>query len=111
MAIVETPTAPLPLPKYEQVPVTKQELDWADLVTLDLSDFENPGGKERLAKQLFDAVQNIGFFYVRFASMKWSVTLSLTTRPRLSDSESGRMKLIANSLLARNFSTSQWKKS
>ena len=64
MAAVETLRTPAPLPKYEQVAVTTQELDWADLVTLDLSDFDNPGGKERLAKQLFEAVQNIGFFYV-----------------------------------------------
>ena len=64
MAAVETLRTPAPLPKYEQVAVTSQELDWADLVTLDLSDFDNAGGKERLAKQLFDAVQNIGFFYV-----------------------------------------------
>ena len=61
---VATLSRPAPLPKYEQVPVTKQELDWADLVTLDLEDFDRPGGKDRLSKQLFDAVQNIGFFYV-----------------------------------------------
>ncbi|KAK5938898.1 hypothetical protein PMZ80_009090 [Knufia obscura] len=64
MAAADTLRAPAPLPKYEQAAVTTQELDWADLVTLDLSDFDNPGGKERLAEQLFDAVQNIGFFYV-----------------------------------------------
>lgn len=56
---------PSTLPKYEQAPVTQAELDWADLVTLDLEDFDRPGGKDRLAKQLFEAVQNIGFFYVR----------------------------------------------
>lgn len=39
-------------------------MDWADLVTLDLSTFDTPGGKEALAKQLFDAIQNIGFFYI-----------------------------------------------
>ena len=39
-------------------------VDWADLVTLDLSKFDQPGGKEALAKQLFDAIQNIGFFYI-----------------------------------------------
>ncbi|KAK1689895.1 hypothetical protein BDP55DRAFT_712280 [Colletotrichum godetiae] len=52
------------LPVYEQVPETKYELEWADLVTLDLSKFDQPGGKEALAKQLFDAIQNIGFFYI-----------------------------------------------
>jgi len=66
MATVETLTAtePSSLPKYIQATTTKQELDWADLVTLDLEDFDRPGGKERLTKQLFEAVQNIGFFYI-----------------------------------------------
>lgn len=36
------------------------EVDWADLATLDLSTFDTPGGKERLAKQLFDAIEKIG---------------------------------------------------
>lgn len=35
-------------------------VDWADLVTLDLSLSDTPGGKEKLAEQLRDAVQNIG---------------------------------------------------
>lgn len=39
-------------------------VDWADLVTLDLSKFDQPGGKEALAKQLFEALQTIGFFYI-----------------------------------------------
>lgn len=37
-------------------------VDWADLATLDLSRFDQPGGKEDLAKQLFDAIQNIGWY-------------------------------------------------
>lgn len=36
-------------------------VDWADLVTLDLSQFDTPGGKERLAKQLDEAVHKVGF--------------------------------------------------
>lgn len=39
-------------------------MEWADLVTLDLSKFDQPGGKEALAAQLFEALQTIGFFYV-----------------------------------------------
>jgi hypothetical protein len=35
-------------------------VDWADLATLDLSLFEIAGGKEKLAKQLFDAIDKIG---------------------------------------------------
>lgn len=72
------------LPAYKQVDETKHtrkindlvhlvpyqplanvfSVDWADLVTLDLSTFDQPGGKEALAKQLFNALQNIGFFYI-----------------------------------------------
>ena len=39
-------------------------VEWADLVTLDLSKFDEPGGKEALARQLFDAIQKVGFFYI-----------------------------------------------
>ncbi|KAK0629504.1 hypothetical protein B0T17DRAFT_486432 [Bombardia bombarda] len=52
------------LPAYQQVPETKYDLEWADLVTLDLSKFDQPGGKEALARQLFDAIRSIGFFYI-----------------------------------------------
>ena len=34
------------------------------MVTLDLSHFDAPGGKELLAAQLFDAINKIGFFYI-----------------------------------------------
>lgn len=40
-------------------------VDWAELVTLDLSQFDKPGGKEKLAEQLTYAAQHVGFFYVR----------------------------------------------
>lgn len=39
-------------------------MDWADLVTLDLSKFDQPDGKQQLASQLKDAVHNVGFFYI-----------------------------------------------
>jgi isopenicillin N synthase-like dioxygenase len=39
-------------------------VDWADLVTLDLRKFDQPGGKQALANQLKDAVHNVGFFYI-----------------------------------------------
>ncbi|KAJ5899566.1 hypothetical protein N7495_004310 [Penicillium taxi] len=51
--------------KYDQVPVTKEDLPWAELITLDLSQYEQPGGKEKLVKQLEHAVQHVGFFYVK----------------------------------------------
>ncbi|KAK6214136.1 hypothetical protein LQW54_004738 [Pestalotiopsis sp. IQ-011] len=52
------------IPTYNQIPETKYELDWAELATLDLSQFDQPGGKEKLAKQLAEAIEKIGFFYI-----------------------------------------------
>lgn len=67
-AAVQNQPAPLPsthhLPKYTQAKESSYELNWADLVTLDLSEFDQPGGKQELARQLKDAVHNIGFFYI-----------------------------------------------
>ncbi|KAL5044653.1 hypothetical protein BDW71DRAFT_185559 [Aspergillus fruticulosus] len=52
------------LQRHHSVGETKFDLDWADLATLDLSQFDVPGGKEKLAAQLKDAIQTIGFFYI-----------------------------------------------
>jgi hypothetical protein len=35
-------------------------VDWAELVTLDLSLYDQPGGKEKLVEQLEHAVQYVG---------------------------------------------------
>ncbi|KAF2431319.1 Clavaminate synthase-like protein [Tothia fuscella] len=48
---------------YQTIPETKETLDWADLVTLDLSQFDAPGGIQNLASQLKTAIHTIGFFY------------------------------------------------
>lgn len=53
------------LSPYVHPPETKDKLPWAELVTLDLEDYDRPGGKERLAKQLEHAVHHVGFFYVK----------------------------------------------
>ncbi|KAL2837472.1 hypothetical protein BJY01DRAFT_237850 [Aspergillus pseudoustus] len=55
----------LEIPRYEQVPETKEDLDWAELVTIELDRFDQPGGKEELVKRLEHAVKNVGFFYVK----------------------------------------------
>ncbi|KAG4430558.1 hypothetical protein IFR05_013960 [Cadophora sp. M221] len=52
------------IPLYTQVPETSHELDWADLATLDLSTFNTPGGKQALALQLKNTIEQIGFFYI-----------------------------------------------
>ena len=51
-------------PNYQNIPETKADLDWADLVTIDLSLFDQLGGKEKLAAQLKHAISTVGFFYV-----------------------------------------------
>lgn len=49
------------LEPYVHPPDTKEDLPWSELVTLDLEDYNRPGGKERLAKQLEHAVHHVGF--------------------------------------------------
>lgn len=89
-SLVEMSSAPtepnIPKLAYAQVPETQHDrefshgswlhvytvltrradvsVDWADLVTLDLARFDERGGKETLARQLFEALQTIGFFYI-----------------------------------------------
>lgn len=43
---------------------TKEDLDWADLTVLDISSFDEPGGKQKLADQLKQAVNKDGFWAV-----------------------------------------------
>lgn len=49
------------LEPYSHPPETKADLPWSELVTLDLEDYNRPGGKERLSKQLEHAVHHVGF--------------------------------------------------
>ncbi|KZO99486.1 Clavaminate synthase-like protein [Calocera viscosa TUFC12733] len=50
---------------YNYVPETKEDLEWAELVTVDLGDIDTPEGKQRQAKVLIDALRIKGFFYVK----------------------------------------------
>jgi gibberellin 2-oxidase len=43
---------------------TKYDLDWADLTNIDISTFDKPGGKEKLASQLKIALHKDGFWTV-----------------------------------------------
>jgi hypothetical protein len=54
---VATETVTLP---YLQAPETSVSLDWADLATLDLSKFDQPGWKQELASELPRALEEIG---------------------------------------------------
>ncbi|KAJ3756714.1 Clavaminate synthase-like protein [Lentinula raphanica] len=59
---------PVPVPQlgsFDYVPETKENLDWADLVTVDLGLYNTPEGKKQLAQTLINAIRNEGFFYVK----------------------------------------------
>jgi hypothetical protein len=51
-----TYTEPPAIPKWNRPGKTKQDLDWADIKVIDLSTFDKPGGKQKLAEGLRDAV-------------------------------------------------------
>lgn len=57
-------TNPTPIKSWTRPPPTNVDLDWAPLVEIDLSRFDQPGGKEELARQLYDAVTRVGFWVV-----------------------------------------------
>ncbi|KAK8005771.1 hypothetical protein PG990_011808 [Apiospora arundinis] len=52
------------LPKWQRPEKTKHDLPWADIKIIDLSTFNDAGGKEKLAAELRDAIHNTGFFSV-----------------------------------------------
>ncbi|GBE88138.1 Clavaminate synthase-like protein [Sparassis latifolia] len=59
---------PVPVPElgsFNFVPETKEDLDWADLVTLDFNLFATAEGKKALAATFVKAVREYGFFYVK----------------------------------------------
>lgn len=47
---------PHTLPKWERPGETSEKLEWADIKVIDLSTYDQPGGKEKLAEELRDAV-------------------------------------------------------
>ncbi|ETW83498.1 hypothetical protein HETIRDRAFT_451065 [Heterobasidion irregulare TC 32-1] len=57
--------APVSLGSYSFVAETKEDLDWAELVTLDLALYHTPEGKKDLAAFLIKALREKGFFYVK----------------------------------------------
>ncbi|KAJ7078072.1 Clavaminate synthase-like protein [Mycena epipterygia] len=59
------PVAVPELGTFNHVPETKEQLDWAELVTVDLSQIGTPEGKKQQADILISAVREKGFFYVK----------------------------------------------
>jgi hypothetical protein len=62
MSSTTTHTTVSGISEYVVVPETSENLDWADLATLDLSKFDQPGGKEVLASELTVAIETIGTY-------------------------------------------------
>ncbi|KAG5999930.1 hypothetical protein E4U43_001791, partial [Claviceps pusilla] len=48
-----------PLPPYSHPAEPEQNLSYVDLVTLDLSDYDQPGGQARLAEQLRESILTV----------------------------------------------------
>ncbi|KAJ7204667.1 Clavaminate synthase-like protein [Mycena pura] len=59
------PVAVPELGTFNYVPETKEQLDWADLPTIDLSHLGTPEGKRQQADILIAALREKGFFYVK----------------------------------------------
>ncbi|PVI00189.1 gibberellin 2-oxidase [Periconia macrospinosa] len=54
----------LPIDSWARPKQTTEVLDYAPLATIDLSRFDEPGGKQELAKTLYDALTKVGFWIV-----------------------------------------------
>ncbi|KAF8577574.1 Clavaminate synthase-like protein [Ramaria rubella] len=53
-----------PVKKYVAAPVTKHDLEWAQLETVDLSKMGTPQGRDELVKIVHKAMTTQGFFFV-----------------------------------------------
>lgn len=59
------PVAVPELGSFNFVPETKEDLEWAELVTLDFALLDTPEGRQQLIQTLIKAVREAGFFYVK----------------------------------------------
>lgn len=55
---------PIQIKPWSRPAQTTENLEWAPLVKIDLSRFDEPGGNQELAKQLYNAVTKVGFWVV-----------------------------------------------
>ncbi|EFX01571.1 2og-Fe oxygenase family protein [Grosmannia clavigera kw1407] len=56
------PVQSSPLRRWVRPDKTRQDLPWADIAAIDLSKFDQPGGKDQLVEDLRQAVHETGFF-------------------------------------------------
>ncbi|KAF5384234.1 hypothetical protein D9615_003474 [Tricholomella constricta] len=52
------------VPRYIPAPPTREPLEFADLVVIDLQQCATQEGRDKLARQVRDAMSSVGFFYV-----------------------------------------------
>ncbi|KAJ9157954.1 Gibberellin 2-oxidase [Pleurostoma richardsiae] len=68
MPLIESPPnelAATTLQKFSTPPITKEELQWADLIQLDLSEFDKgPDAQAHLAKTFLESAHTTGFLYI-----------------------------------------------
>lgn len=69
IAIDETETRPITSKKVDIKPwarpqPTTEDLQWAELPKIDLAQFGEPGGKQKLANELYDAITRVGFWSI-----------------------------------------------
>jgi gibberellin 2-oxidase len=57
-------TKPIEIESWARPAPTGEDLEWAELPMIDLGQFDEPGGKKKLADQLYDAITRVGFWSV-----------------------------------------------
>lgn len=70
-AMSSTATETIIMP-YLEAPETSASLEWANLVTLDLSKFEKPEGKISLAAEFTKAMDEVGMSEVEVVDMSFN---------------------------------------
>lgn len=68
MPIALSSAEELPLPRWQRPAKTTEDLPWAEIKVLDLSTFDAPGGKQKLAEELREAVRMTFIRYLRLNS-------------------------------------------
>lgn len=66
--------AAAPATKWHRPEKTTHDLPWADIKTIDMSLFDQPGGKRKLAEELRDGVSHllsILLFLHRYVCVRW----------------------------------------
>lgn len=98
---------PLELLLWKRPAKTKANLDWADISVIDISSFDEPGGKERLANELRNAVGSlIAVVVYTNKRTRFKRRVSLASLARVSRKRGLKDSLVSD----KNFSSVQLKR-